>query len=182
MCILCTPQIISVDISANVLVGKSADCQAMCRATYRLILSWYNDLCQSTYQPMYQPRYQEWWSTYRPIIGRYLGQYRGRHADHWLSAEYWSTVGGISVKSLDCQCQMYKLYAFHPFLVNLKNFWRLHDTSQSTYWPTLDQFVGWHSADMSTYTLVECQLICWPIYRLRGAQNTHDLYPLSFMQ
>ena len=88
----------------------------------------------------------------------------------------------ISQKLIDCQCQMYKLYAFHPFLVNLKNFWRLHDTSQSTYWPTLDQFVGRHSADMSTDTLVECQLICWPIYRLRGAQNTHDLYPLSFME
>ena len=25
------------------------------------------------------------------------------------------------VKSLECQCQVYKLCAFHPFLVNLKN-------------------------------------------------------------
>ena len=60
------------------------------------------------------------WSTYRPTICRYLGQYSGQHsantyADHCLSAEYRSTVGGISVKSLDCQCQMYKLYADKSF-------------------------------------------------------------------
>ena len=51
-----------------------------------------------------------------------------QYANHWLSAEYWSTFSGTSVKNWDCQCQMYKLYAFphDPFLVNLKNFWRLH--------------------------------------------------------
>ena len=56
------------------------------------------------------------------------------------------------------------------------------DTSLSTYRPILgryvDRHIGWHSADMSTNRSVECRSICRPrcrpIYRSRGAQNTHD--------
>ena len=79
-------------------------------------------------------------STYRPILDRYINRdigrvmvdisadYRqlsrsifrptlARYVDHSLSAEYRSTVGGISVdcliiyvKSIDCQCQKYRSY------------------------------------------------------------------------
>ena len=78
------------------------------------------EICRPTYRPMYQP-------SYRPSDGRHI---EGLSADisvdiaadtrpiRWpicLSVEYQSTVSGISVKSLDCQCQMYKLHAFHPF-------------------------------------------------------------------
>ena len=52
------------------------------------------------------------------------------------------------------------------------------DTSRSTYRATLDRYVGRqidrYSTDMSTDTSVESRSICRPIYRSRGAQNTHD--------
>ena len=44
----------------------------------------------------------------------------------------------------------------------------------ATYWLSVDRYVSQHSADMSTDTSLECWSICWLIYRLRGAQNTHD--------
>ena len=44
---------------------------------------------------------------YQQISQSILWPTLGRYADHWLSAEYRSTVGGISVKSLDCQCISY---------------------------------------------------------------------------
>ena len=50
--------------------------------------------------------------------------------------------------------------------------------SRSTYRPSVDRYVDRHSTDMSTDTSVKSRLICRPIYRLRGAQNTHD--PLCF--
>ena len=52
------------------------------------------------------------------------------------------------------------------------------DTSRSTYRPTVDRYVDRHidrySTDMSTDTSVDGRSICRPIYRSRGAQNTHD--------
>ena len=52
------------------------------------------------------------------------------------------------------------------------------DTSQSTYRPTLDRhvdrYIGRLLVDMSTDIWVDCRSMCQPIYRLRGAQNTHD--------
>ena len=44
------------------------------------------------------------------------------------------------------------------------------DTSRSIYPPS----VGRASVDMSTDTRPICRSICRPIYRSRGAQNTHD--------
>ena len=69
--------------------------------------------------------------------------------------------------------------------------------SRLTYRPTLDWYVdrhiGRHSADidryisrqsanMSTDTSVDTWLICRPIYRSRGAQNTHDPRKLLHIQ
>jgi len=41
----------------------------------------------------------------------------------------------------------------------------------------VDQHIGWVSVDILADTSVDYRLICRPIYRLRGAQNTHD--PIS---
>ena len=38
----------------------------------------------------------------------------------------------------------------------------------------VERYISRVSVDMSTNTAVECRSICRPIYRLRGAQNTHD--------
>ena len=67
----------------------------------------------------------------RPTLGRHLGRYIGRYT--WPIGRP-LIVGGISVdcrwynvrlsynikkvKSLECQCQVYKLCAFHPLFVN----------------------------------------------------------------
>ena len=52
------------------------------------------------------------------------------------------------------------------------------DIYRSTYRSTLDRYVDRHigrvSTDMSTNISVESRSICRPIYRSRGAQNTHD--------
>jgi len=52
------------------------------------------------------------------------------------------------------------------------------DISRSIYRPSVDRYVdwyiGWVSVDISADTSVECRLICRPMYRSRGAQNTHD--------
>ena len=56
----------------------------------------------------------------------------------------------------------------------------LTDTSRSTYRLTLSRpiYIGRHIdrylTDMSTDTSIESRSICRPIYRSRGAQNTHD--------
>ena len=71
---------------------------------YQPTLSWYNNhVSVSVLMNASTEMSAEWWSTYWPTIDRYLGPY----ANHWLSMEYRSTVGGISVKSLDCQCISY---------------------------------------------------------------------------
>lgn len=50
------------------------------------------------------------------------------------------------------------------------------DIPRSLYRPRVGRWhIGRVSGNMSTDTLVECWLICWPMYRLKGAQNTHDL-------
>ena len=94
---------ISVNISVDVLVNISADTWPI----YRLSVSQYvdQDVSVNVSTDLSTGISAEWWSIYRPTIGRCLGRYSatlGRYADHWLSAEYRSTVGGISVKSLDC--------------------------------------------------------------------------------
>ena len=131
MCILCTPQPIHRSTYQSTLdrsVDISTETRPICRSTYRPILGHYNDRDMSVdlSTDVSTEISVESRSTYRPTIARYLGRYSGRHSADTLttdcSAEYRPTVGGISVKSLDCQCQMYKLYTFHPFLVNLKNF------------------------------------------------------------
>ena len=52
------------------------------------------------------------------------------------------------------------------------------DTSRLIYRPSVDQHVDRHigraSVDMSTDTRPICRSISRPIYRSRGAQNTHD--------
>ena len=134
MCILCTPQPInrsrgvSIDVpmyrltcplTLNRYVGRHID---------RLLANIKTEICWLMCRPMYQLRY-------RPS--------QGRHIDR-LSADIsvdiaantrlirWPLI--VCGKSVNCRwyigqnldCQMNKLYAFHPFLVNLKNFWRLH--------------------------------------------------------
>ena len=105
-CVFCTPldryigrhiDRLSTDVSVNI----SVECRSICRSTYRPI-------CRSTYRTTYIDRLSadisvdvsaDTLADTRPIHSRYV--------DHWLSAEYWSTVGGISVINLDCQWQMY---------------------------------------------------------------------------
>ena len=116
MCILCTPR-------------HSAD-MLMCRSTYRSSVGRYVDwdVSVDVSTNVSTEISAEWWSTYWPTIVRDLGWYSG-----WHSAELrWPLiVGGLSVDHQWYICQklrllVYKLYTFHPFLVNLKNLWRLY--------------------------------------------------------
>ena len=134
----------STDVLVDISVDISTDTRPMYRSTYRPsaggYVGWHigrvsvdmsTEMGWSTNRPMYQLRY-------RPSDDRHNDRLLAdisvdTAADiwpirwpYWLSVECRSTIGGKSVKSLDCNCQMHKLYAFHPFLVNLKNFWRLH--------------------------------------------------------
>ena len=71
----------------------------------------------------------EWWLTDRPTISRSLGLYSSRHSADTLTIDCRQNVGWPSVVYrskayiVSVRCM---LYTFHPFLVNLKNFWRLH--------------------------------------------------------
>ena len=87
------------------------------------------------------------WSIYGQHIDRLsadisvdIGATLGGYVDWYLSAEYQTTVTGLSVNSLkiyvkswDCHCQMYKLCAFHLFSASgKKKIWKL-DTSSSIF-------------------------------------------------
>ena len=91
------------------------------------------------------------------------------------SSEYWRNGSSLSIDIT------YRPTIGLPLLVDISTDISVDmstDTSQSTYQPTLHQYVGRHIgrhlAGMSADTSVECRLICRPIYRSRGAQNTHD--------
>ena len=88
----------------------------------------YRSTSRSTYQPMYQPRYP-------PSDGRHIDRLSAdisvNIAADTRPIRWPLIVGGISVDrrwyiGQKLRLLAYKLHAFHPFLVNLKNFWRLH--------------------------------------------------------
>ena len=125
----------STEISVKISVDISTDTRPMYRSTdisadmsVNISVDMSTEMCRSTYRPMYQPRY-------RPSDGRHIDRLSADisvdiAADtrpiRWLLI-----VGGISVDrrwhvGQKLRMLVYKLYAFHPFLINLKNFWRLH--------------------------------------------------------
>ena len=106
------------DRNSLVDIHVSAECQLVCWSTYQPTLGQYGDMSVNVLTEISAKWWSANWSISRLALGRYTG--------HWLSVEYQSTASDISVKSLDCHCQMYKLCAFHPFLVNLKNLRRLN--------------------------------------------------------
>ena len=108
MCILCTPRPIYrytyrptlnrylTDMSVNV----SIDSRPISRPRYvGRHIDWYVNRGIGRVKVDISTDY---WQISRSIEWPMLGRY----ANHWLSAEYRSTVGGILVKSLDCECQM----------------------------------------------------------------------------
>ena len=116
-------------------------------------------VCDTSYSHQYASSSEVLAECQQPIV-RHVGQRSDNHS--------WSTYQPmhrwIVSRHID-RC-------LTDILVNMST-----DTSRSTYRPSVDRYVGrligQHSADMSTDTLVECQSICRPIYRLRGAHNTH---------
>ena len=125
MCILCTPQPIyqstywlTPDISTNT--------QLICQSTYWPTLVRYNDrdMLVDISTDISTEILAEWWSTYQLTASRYLTWYSGQHSANTLTIDCRQNISQlsvvISVKSLDCQCWMYKLY------ITLKNFWRLY--------------------------------------------------------
>ena len=97
----------------------------------------------------------------RELIDRHVGRQLDNHSRSTYQPTYRSSVG----RHIDrCSTDM--------------SIYMSTNTSRSTYRATLDRYVGRHidrySTDMSTDTLVESRSICRPIYRSRGAQNTHD--------
>ena len=136
-CVFCAPldRYIGRHLGRHIVrhsTDVSVDIAAECRPIYRYI-GWHigrvavdmsTGMCRWTYRPMYQPRY-------RPSDGRQIDR---------LSADIsvdiaadtrpirWPLiVGGISVErrwyiGQNLNLLVYKLYAFHPFLVNLKKF------------------------------------------------------------
>ena len=110
-----TEYVYFVHPSTNISVDISTDTRPMFWSTYQPSVNRYVvrhiDRCinQDIGQVMV-----DIWANYRQISRSIQRLKLGRYTDHRLSAEYRSTVGGILVKSLDCQCQMYKLYPFHP--------------------------------------------------------------------
>ena len=124
------------------------------RITYTSVtdsLSFWLVLWQLTDIPPTIDRYSagNQWSTYRLSVGRYID----RDICQWL-------VDMSADISVDASVDMST------------------NISQSWYRPSVERYVDWHirrhSAHMSTDISVECQSICRPIYRSRGAQNTHD--------
>ena len=130
MCILCTPQPIYRSTSRstyrptlNRRIGQHSG-----RHIGRVSVDMSTEMCRWTYRPMYQPRY-------RSSDGRHIN---GLSADISVDivAYTWPIrwpliVGRVSVDcrwyiSQNLSLLVYKLYTFHPFLVNLKHFWRLH--------------------------------------------------------
>ena len=134
MSILCTPQPIYRSTSWSTYRPTLDRCIGRHMGLVSVDMS--TEMCRSTYRPMYQPRY--WPSD-------------GRHIDR-LSADIsvdiaadtppirWPLiVGGISV-----DCRWYigqklrllvcKLDAFHPFLVNLKNWKNCMVNVIPTFW------------------------------------------------
>ena len=126
MRILCTPR---PTYRSTSRVDISTDTRPMYRSTYRLSAYRYvgrhigrgvgryvnRNVSVDVSTDVSTEISAKWWSTYRPTIGRYLGRYSGRHSTDTLNIDcrrtIGSTVGGISVKSLDC----ISLYSFHPF-------------------------------------------------------------------
>ena len=139
MCILCTPRpiITLVDISVDILTNTPL----MYRLTYRPNVDQYvgrhigrvsvdmlTEMCQSTYRPMFQPRYRpsDGWHIDRLSADISVDIAADTHQIRWPLI-----VGRISVDrrwyiGQKLRLLAYKLHAFHPFLVNLKNFWRPH--------------------------------------------------------
>ena len=121
------------------LVVISADIRPMYRSTYRPSVDRYvgrhigqvsvdmsTEMCQSTYRSMYQPRY-------RPSDGRHIDRLSSEIsfdiANDTRPIRWRLIVGGVSVDrrwhiGQKLRLLVYKLYAFHPFLV--KNLWRLY--------------------------------------------------------
>ena len=90
---------------------------------------------------------------------------------------YWRNVGSLSIDMLgNCQtttCVRHFDWNIGQVLVEIladiavdMSLNMLTDTSRSIYQLSVSRAM----VDMSTNT----RAICWPIYRLRGAQNTHD--------
>ena len=111
MCILCTPRPIYRLTSRSTYrptldqcISRYAECRPMCRSTYRSSVGRYvdRDVSVNVSTDVSTEISAEWWSTYQPTIGRYLSRYSGRHLADTLTIDCRSTVGGISVKSLDC--------------------------------------------------------------------------------
>ena len=131
----------STDISVDILVDKSADTRPMYRSTYQpsadryvgrhtgwLLVNMSTEICQSTYRLMFQPRY---WASDGQHIDGLSADISVDIAADTRPIRWPLIVGGISVDrwwyiGQKLRLLVYKLYAFHPFLVNLKNFWRLH--------------------------------------------------------
>ena len=107
---------ISVDISSNTRPTLdqciSRQCRPICQSTYWPTLGRCNDweMLVDVSTDVSTEISPEWWSTYLMTVGRYLCRYSGRHSADTQTIDclrkYRSTVGGISVKNLDCHCQI----------------------------------------------------------------------------
>ena len=90
---------ISTDISTDLSIDISTDIsRSICRSSVGRHIDRYSadvsvDISADT-RPMYRSIY----------VGRYVSRYIDRYVNHWLSVEYRSTVGGISV---DCRVLYY---------------------------------------------------------------------------
>ena len=98
-----------------------------------------------------------------------------------VAVKYWQNVSSLSIDmSAVRQSDNHSRSTYRP-------------TYRSTYQPMLDRhfgpyvdrhisvYISTDTTNMSADISVECRSICRPIYRSRGAQNTHDPISLEDM-
>ena len=155
MCILCTPRPINRSTSRSTYRRTLDRCIG--RHIGRVSVDMSTEMCRSTYRLMYQPRY-------RPSDGRHIDRLSSEISVD-IAAETrpirWPLiVGGISVDRRWYIGQklrlLVKLYAFHPFLVNLKNLSRLYvRPSCAANSVVINETLKWNTAKYTKYSWQE---------------------------